>query len=174
MRSCQAKYVSCASALESVAILPAALHAVQSGRSGLRTSDVVVDVPESIPRVEADAGLLERAIANLVANALEASPPHRPVRITAGSVLDRVELRVIDQGPGIPVDQRDRVFSPFQRLGDRPNGNGVGLGLAVARGFVEAMDGELTIEDTPGGGATMVVSLPVPVRVTQDVDGANS
>jgi two-component system sensor histidine kinase KdpD len=82
------------------------------------------------------------------------------VRVVAGTVLDRVELRVVDQGPGIPSDQRDRVFQPFQRLGDRPNGTGVGLGLAVARGFVEAMGGELTIEDTPGGGATMVVSLP--------------
>jgi two-component system sensor histidine kinase KdpD len=78
----------------------------------------------------------------------------------ASAVLERVELRVVDQGPGIPLGQRTRVFQPFQRLGDRPNGTGVGLGLAVARGFVEAMDGELTIEDTPGGGTTMVVSLP--------------
>jgi len=156
-------------------VVPAALHAVQSGRAGLRTSDVLVEIPETLPRVHADPGLLERAIANLIANALEASPPDRPVRISAGSVLDRVELRVVDQGPGIPVDQRDRVFSPFQRLGDRPNGNGVGLGLAVARGFVEAMGGELTIDDTPGGGATMVVALPVGADavMARDADHAN-
>ncbi len=74
---------------------------------------------------------------------------------------DRVHLRVIDHGPGIPVDQRELIFLPFQRLGDNPsNGTGVGLGLAVARGFVDAMGGELVVEDTPGGGATMVLSLP--------------
>ena len=71
----------------------------------------------------------------------------------------RVELRVVDRGPGIPLADRDRVFEPFQRLGDRPAGDGVGLGLAVARGFVEAMGGELRIEDTPGGGLTMVVGF---------------
>jgi two-component system sensor histidine kinase KdpD len=72
-----------------------------------------------------------------------------------------VDLRVIDQGPGIPMSERDRVFQPFQRLGDRGRvtPNGVGLGLAVARGFVEAMGGEILVEDTPGGGTTMVLSL---------------
>jgi two-component system, OmpR family, sensor histidine kinase KdpD len=137
-------------------VVPAALH----GLGSMGSAGVVVEVPETLPPVKADAGLLERAIANLVTNALHVTPPDRPVRIVAGSVLERVELRVADQGPGIPVDQRERVFHPFQRLGDHPNGTGVGLGLAVARGFVEAMDGELTIEDTPGGGTTMVVSLP--------------
>jgi two-component system sensor histidine kinase KdpD len=141
-------------------VVPAALYTTRSGGAAVGVADVVVEVPETLPRVKADAGLLERAIANLIANALHASPADRPVRVVAGTVLDRVELRVVDQGPGIPSDQRDRVFQPFQRLGDRPNGTGVGLGLAVARGFVEAMGGELTIEDTPGGGATMVVSLP--------------
>jgi two-component system, OmpR family, sensor histidine kinase KdpD len=66
---------------------------------------------------------------------------------------------VIDRGPGVPRDQRDRIFRPFQRLGDRGSRNGVGLGLAVAKGFVEAMDGELAVEDTPGGGLTMVVGF---------------
>ena len=69
-------------------------------------------------------------------------------------------LFVVDHGPGIPVRDRDRVFEPFQRLGDRTSGDGTGLGLAVAKGFIELMDGELTIEDTPGGGTTMVVTLP--------------
>ncbi len=137
-------------------VVPAVLH----GLGKIGPNSVVVEVPETLPRVKADAGLLERAVANLVANALHASPSDIPVRLVAGAVLDRVELRVVDQGPGIPQNQRERVFHPFQRLGDHPNGTGVGLGLAVARGFVEAMGGELTIEDTPGGGATMVVSLP--------------
>jgi len=71
----------------------------------------------------------------------------------------RGRSRGVPRGPGIPAGDRERVFQPFQRLGDRRGGDGVGLGLAVARGFVEAMDGTLTVEDTPGGGATMVVSL---------------
>ena len=95
-----------------------------------------------------------------MANALHASPADRPVRIFAGEVQGRVELSIADEGPGIPAAKREAVFRPFQRLGDQPRGNGVGLGLAVARGFVEAMDGDLTIEDTPGGGTTVTISLP--------------
>ena len=72
-----------------------------------------------------------------------------------------MELRVIDQGPGIALSDRDRIFMPFQRLGDQNSGNGVGLGLAVAKGFIEAMGGELTVDDTPGGGATMIIRLQV-------------
>jgi two-component system sensor histidine kinase KdpD len=125
-----------------------------------RPVPVVLDLPETLPRVKADAGLLERAVANLVDNARAWSAPDQTVRVEAGAVQNRVDLRIIDHGPGIPVDQRERVFQPFQRLGDNPsNGTGVGLGLAVARGFVEAMGGDLTVEDTPGGGATMVLSL---------------
>ena len=75
-------------------------------------------------------------------------------------VGDQVELRIIDRGRGIPVAERERAFMPFQRLGDHPNGAGVGLGLAVAKGFVEAMAGELLVEDTPGGGCTVVIRLP--------------
>ncbi|MGZ6925747.1 MAG: DUF4118 domain-containing protein [Acidimicrobiia bacterium] len=127
-----------------------------------RAVPVVLDIPETLPRVKADAGLLERAVANIVDNARAWSPEDRPVRVEAGPVLNRVDLRVIDHGPGIPDAERELVFRPFQRLGDNPsNGTGVGLGLAVARGFVEAMGGELTVEDTPGGGLTMVLSMPV-------------
>jgi two-component system sensor histidine kinase KdpD len=126
---------------------------------------VVLDLPETLPRVSADAPLLERAVANIVDNARSWSPEGQCVRVEAGSVGDRVHLRVIDHGPGIPMDQRELIFQPFQRLGDNPrNGTGVGLGLAVARGFIDAMNGELTVEDTPGGGLTMVLSLPAATR----------
>ena len=125
------------------------------------TATLAVDVPDSLPAVDADPALLERSVANVVDNALSWSPSGRQVRVEAGEVGDRVDLRVIDQGPGIPMSDRDRVFQPFQRLGDRGRvtPNGVGLGLAVARGFVEAMGGEILVEDTPGGGTTMVLSL---------------
>ncbi|MET0627459.1 MAG: DUF4118 domain-containing protein, partial [Acidimicrobiia bacterium] len=137
-------------------IVPASLHGLPLA-SG---ENVVVDVSESLPPLRADPALLERAVANLVANALHASPPGVPVRVVGGSVLDQVELRVVDRGRGIPLHQREQVFLPFQRLGDQPKGSGVGLGLAVAKGFVDVMGGELTVEDTPGGGTTMVVRFP--------------
>jgi two-component system, OmpR family, sensor histidine kinase KdpD len=121
---------------------------------------VVVDVPDDLPGVLADPGLLERVIANLVGNAVRYSPPGSAPLVTASSLGDRVELRVIDRGPGIPSAYLERVFAPFQRLGDTDNTTGVGLGLALSRGLTEAMGGTLTPEDTPGGGLTMVVSLP--------------
>jgi two-component system sensor histidine kinase KdpD len=126
-------------------------------------SKVAVDVPETLPPVAADAALLERAVANLVDNALNWTAPDQPVRVEAGQYGDRIDLRVVDRGPGIPPAQRDAVFQPFQRLGDGRNAtrDGVGLGLAVAKGFVEAMGAELTLDDTPGGGLTAVISLPV-------------
>ena len=138
-------------------IVPAALSSLGDRARG----DVVeVGVAETLPRVDADPALLERVLANLIDNALAWSPPGVPVRVEASGVAGAVHVRVVDRGPGIAPAERDRVFLPFQRLGDRSSGAGVGLGLAVARGFTVAMGGELTVEDTPGGGTTMVVVLP--------------
>jgi two-component system sensor histidine kinase KdpD len=125
-----------------------------------RGSSVVLDVPETLPRIHGDASLLERAIANVLDNALAHSPEGRPVRVEAGCFGDTVDLRIVDVGPGVPQEQRDVMFQPFQRLGDTSQGTGVGLGLAVARGFVEAMGGEIAVEDTPGGGLTIALRLP--------------
>lgn len=133
------------SALASLSHPPAQLH---------------VDVHESVPLVHVDAMLLERAVANVVSNAAQWSPGEQ-VDISAGVVGQRVHLRVVDHGPGIPEMMRARVLQPFQRLGDRPNGTGVGLGLAVANGFVVAMAGELQLDDTPGGGLTVTIDLPM-------------
>ena len=119
-------------------------------------------VPPTLPEVHADAGLLERVIANLVQNALRHTSEGTTVRVAGSHHDGRVELRVIDRGPGIPAHSEQQVFEPFQRLHDHTSGTdgGVGLGLAIARGFTEAMEGELRIEQTPGGGLTMVVDLP--------------
>ena len=130
-------------------VVPAALASL-----GHRAALVDTDVPEDLPPVRADPALLERVIANLVENALDASPPDERVLVCAGAIDGRVDLRVADKGPGIPPNQRDVVFQPFQRLDDRSSGSGVGLGLAVSRGFVQAMDGELVLDDTAGGGTT--------------------
>ncbi|WP_300610665.1 sensor histidine kinase KdpD [Trebonia sp.] len=122
--------------------------------------DIDVDIPESVPAVLADPAILERVVVNLIENALRYSPAGKPPLLTASVLGDRVELRVIDRGPGIPEQDKERMFVPFQRLGDTDNTTGVGLGLALSRGLTEAMDGTLTAEDTPGGGLTMTVSLP--------------
>ncbi|MFI2608531.1 ATP-binding protein [Kitasatospora sp. NPDC018619] len=136
---------------------------------GVPLESVRLDVPETLPMVRADGGLLERSLANLVENAVKYSPDGVRVLVKADELRRpgrpaRVELRIVDRGPGVPEDAKEKIFAPFQRYGDAPRGAGVGLGLAVARGFVEAMDGTVTAEDTPGGGLTMVVSLPVVER----------
>ncbi|MCX4637760.1 DUF4118 domain-containing protein [Streptomyces platensis] len=109
--------------------------------------------------VLADPPLLERVLANLVINAVRHSPDDQRVLLSASSLGSRVELRVIDRGPGLRPEDRDRIFVPFQRLGDNDNTAGLGLGLALSRGLAEAMGGTLTPEDTPGGGLTMVLAL---------------
>jgi two-component system sensor histidine kinase KdpD len=121
---------------------------------------VRVRISDDLPAVHADPGLLQRVLVNVVGNALRFSPTDRPPMITASEHDALVELRIIDHGPGIPEDQRDQVCLPFQRLGDRDNDTGVGLGLALSRGLTEAMGGALTPETTPGGGLTMVLALP--------------
>jgi two-component system sensor histidine kinase KdpD len=141
---------------------------------GPRAKGVVVSVDRGVPLIETDPALVERVLANLVDNAL-LHGAGAPVRVEAGPVAGRVDVRIIDHGPGIRPADRELVFRPFQRLGDTENHSGVGLGLAVSRGFVEAVGGELDLEDTPGGGCTMVVRLPVsedhtPTIIDADLD----
>jgi two-component system sensor histidine kinase KdpD len=121
---------------------------------------VRVDVAPDLPEAACDPVLVQRVLVNLIANALRYSPEGAPLIITASSFGERVELRVIDRGPGIPKARLAEAFQPFQRLGDTDNTTGVGLGLALSNGFMEAMGGSLEAEDTPGGGLTMVISLP--------------
>jgi two-component system sensor histidine kinase KdpD len=151
---------------------------VSAALSGLGAGDdrVAVEIPDSLPPVQTDPALLERVVANLVENALTWSPRGEPVRVSAGEVAGRVDLRITDRGPGIHPDLRETIYQPFQRLGDSSKGSGVGLGLAVARGLLEAMGNDLVIEDTPGGGTTMVIGFPEPLadvsigagRITSD------
>jgi two-component system sensor histidine kinase KdpD len=122
--------------------------------------DVRIRVPEEVPEVYADPALLERVLVNLIANAVRFSPDGRSPIITVSEHAGQVEVRVIDHGPGIPVADREKVFRPFQWLGDRDNEAGGGLGLALSRGLTEAMGGHLSPDTTPGGGLTMTLSLP--------------
>lgn len=138
---------------------------------------ISVDVDERLPDVRADSGLLERVVANVIDNALRHGQLHprrhvdvdgdgtvgvdEPVvAVRASAHADQVELWIVDHGPGLPKGMTGSVFTPFQRLGDRDATPGVGLGLSVAKGFVEAMGGSIRAEDTPGGGLTIVISLP--------------
>jgi len=131
---------------------------------------ITVDIPESLPEINVDPAILERVIVNLTENALRYSPAGKPPLLTASALGDRVELRVVDRGPGIPEQDRNRMFVPFQRLGDTDNTTGVGLGLALSRGLTEAMGGTLTADDTPGGGLTMTVSVPVVTEPDYDCE----
>jgi two-component system sensor histidine kinase KdpD len=126
--------------------------------AGTPPDSVSLEIAETTPWVLTDAGLLERVVANLVSNAVRVSRG-TPVRVMAHVLPDTVEILVVDQGPGVAPDQMERMFEPFQRLSDAKPG-GLGLGLAVARGLTEAIGGSLAAEDTPGGGLTMVLSLP--------------
>ncbi|MGJ6965836.1 DUF4118 domain-containing protein [Streptosporangium sp. G11] len=125
---------------------------------------IEVDLSADLPEVVADQALLERILVNLMSNAVRYSPEDRKVLVMAGAYGDHVEIRVVDRGTGIPPDAYDRVFMPFQRLGDRDNHTGVGLGLALSRGLAEAMAGTLLPDETPGGGLTMILTLPVSSR----------
>jgi two-component system, OmpR family, sensor histidine kinase KdpD len=129
---------------------------------------VVLDLPADLPPLLVDPALLERVLVNVIGNALRFSPPDRPPSVSAREDDDTVELRVVDHGPGIPENQRDQVFVPFQRLGD--SGTGVGLGLALSRGLTEAMGGSLTPETTPDGGLTMRLAFPSEDGSPPDVD----
>jgi two-component system sensor histidine kinase KdpD len=126
---------------------------------GYTGRDVDLHLADTLPPVLADAALLERMLANLIDNAVRHAPDAQPCEVRAVSVGDRMDVRVIDHGAGIPADQRASAFEPFQRLDDHTGG--LGLGLAVAGGLAEALSAELAIEDTPGGGATMVLRLKV-------------
>jgi two-component system sensor histidine kinase KdpD len=131
-----------------------------------------VEMSEDLPLFRADPGLLERALANLVVNALRYSPPGQPPTLAACAVRNGsadgpagpggvVRIEVIDHGPGVPPDQWERIVAPFEQIGDQRSANGVGLGLAVTKGFVEAMGGILSADTTEGGGLTMRIELPV-------------
>jgi two-component system sensor histidine kinase KdpD len=140
---------------------------------GIGSPRLRVLLPDNMPPVDADPGMLERVIANLVENALKYAPDSDVV--VAGSVggtgsarigqVPASELTIVDHGSGIPADQVLAMFRPFQRADDTTTGTGIGLGLAVAKGFTEAMGGVLLAEPTPGGGLTMVVRLPLSTGV---------
>lgn len=150
---------------------PSEVIAPALDESHLGPNDVRLTLNHEGAKVLADPVLLQRVIVNLLTNAVRYCPPDVPIHVTTSTFGDHLEIRVIDRGPGIPEEKKDDVFVPFQRLGDTDNTTGLGLGLALARGFVESMHGTLTPEDTPGGGLTMVISLPTvdPATVTRAV-----
>ena len=137
-------------------VVPAAVYSL-----GHSAEAVIVDMPPDLVDVHTDPALLERVVANLVANALKWSPPGQTVRVTAYRRDSVVQLHVVDHGPGIPIDQRSVVIQPFHRLDDSGTGSGLGLGLAIADRLVVAMGGSLDLRDSAGGGLTVVVTLPI-------------
>ncbi|WP_268869505.1 sensor histidine kinase [Cutibacterium modestum] len=127
---------------------------------GLGPDAVELDLGHDVSDALADPVLLQRVVVNLMANALRFEPAGRRVRLTTSAFAHRVEIRVVDHGQGVPPERFEEIFVPFQRLGDTDPTTGLGLGLALSKGFVEGMDGTVEPEATPGGGLTMVISLP--------------
>jgi two-component system, OmpR family, sensor histidine kinase KdpD len=126
---------------------------------GLDDADLLlIVVPDDLPLVRADPGLLERVLANLFSNALRHSPRDRWPMLRAREDGAQVVLDVVDHGTGVPAELKERIFEPFARLDERSPG--IGLGLAVAKGFAEAMGGTIVAVDTPGGGLTVRLRLP--------------
>jgi K+-sensing histidine kinase KdpD len=140
-------------ALEDVAVDDLLARATAGDRS------VTVAVPEDLPTVRVDVGLTDRVLANLISNALRHGDG-RPVELVATHAGPALEIQVIDHGPGVPDVHKERMFAPFERLGAAGRGDGVGLGLTVAQGLAEAQAASLTARDTPGGGLTMVLTVP--------------
>jgi signal transduction histidine kinase len=153
-------------------VAPVALRGLDAGGT------VRLRVPDRLPLVRTDPGLLERVLANLFANALAYSPPGRPPAMYARQANGSVILEITDHGPGVPDALKERMFEPFERLDAtrreaRTTGNGVGLGLAVVKGFLDTMGGSVAAADTPGGGLTIQVSLPAATRAPGAVVAAD-
>jgi two-component system, OmpR family, sensor histidine kinase KdpD len=136
--------------------------AVDDARTALADHAVEIDVEAHLPPIEVDETMLRQVLVNLLENAANHDPG--PLKLRALRAGRRLELRVIDHGPGVPQAERQRIFEAFQRLRSRGGARerGTGLGLAIARGFVEAHGGTIRVETTLGGGATFVVSLAFP------------
>jgi two-component system sensor histidine kinase KdpD len=140
-------------------VLPLAVDELGDAADGVR-----IRIADDLPDVNADPALLQRVLANLLSNALKYSPADVPPTVTASEHGNHVQIRVVDNGPGLPADERERVFLPFQRSGDQQDQPGIGLGLALSKGLAEAMGGTLEAEDTPGGGLTMGLALTTAPR----------
>jgi len=124
-----------------------------------RPEVVRLELDRELPLVEADAAQLERAFANLLENAVRHGGG-RPVLVKSRLVGDKITVRVVDQGPGIPQSEWQRIFEPFQHGETNGVAGGAGLGLAIAKGFVEANGGEIAVDSVPGQGSSFVVSMP--------------
>lgn len=131
---------------------------------GVGPGEVELVVADDAQPILADPGLLQRAIANLLSNAIRHSPAGSRVTVSVSSFRNETQIRVVDRGPGVPAERHEEIFVPFQRLTDSDNDTGLGLGLALSKGFVEGMNGTIDVEDTPGGGLTMVITMPITVR----------
>jgi two-component system sensor histidine kinase KdpD len=149
--------------LELVSVDDLVVEALES--LGEDAARIDVSLPDDPPAVRVDAQQVQRALANLLENALKYSSSAEPVQVRVASTSSEVLLRVIDRGPGVAAGDVERIFAPFQR-GSVPSGRGAGLGLAIAQGFAEANEGRVWVESHEGQGATFVLALPVaPIEV---------
>ena len=145
------------------------------GEVGDEAARAEVTFGEGAPTVLVDPHQIQRVLVNLIENALKYSPTDELIRVQVSATPSEAVVRVIDHGPGVPEEERERIFEPFQRGSRGASAPGAGLGLAIARGFAEANGGRLTVESRSDQGATFVLVLPaakLPVRASGPVEGA--
>jgi two-component system, OmpR family, sensor histidine kinase KdpD len=138
------------------------LDVISSAASHIKVpkpSRLQIELDGELPLIRADASQIERVFSNLIENALRYSPTDQPVRISGGTGAGKVTVRVIDQGPGVPMSQREAIFKPFHTGEERDDG--AGLGLAICKGFVEANGGELRLQADSPDGTAFAVSFPL-------------
>jgi two-component system sensor histidine kinase KdpD len=146
--------------------------AIESEHESIDGREVRLDVPENTPLVLVDHLLMEQAIAKLLANAGSYTPSPLPIEIDGECRNGRLMITVSDRGPGLPAELSERVFEKFYR-GDGRTAGGLGLGLAIARGFVEAHGGSINAENRDGGGARFTINLPVRVTDANAMDATS-
>jgi len=139
-------------------LMGAVLHRLRPALDGRA---VEVAIRDDLPEVAVDVVQIDQVLTNLVENALRFSAPETTIRISASRWQSGVEIRVADRGPGIPEHERERVFESFYRMDRGAGRGGSGLGLAISRVIIAAHRGKMRIEETPGGGTTVVFSLPL-------------
>jgi two-component system sensor histidine kinase KdpD len=125
---------------------------------------VNIQLPADLPFVPIDSVLIEQVFINLLENAIKYTPAHSPIDLSASQVGASIEIEVADRGPGLPPGDEQRIFEKFYRAPASPNGSGVGLGLTICRGIVEAHGGRIWAENRSGGGAVFRFTLPIETK----------
>jgi len=128
---------------------------------GTHKRQLSIDIPRDLPLIPMDFDLITQVLVNLFSNAFRFSSAEQPIELTSQIVSDKLEVKVLDRGRGVPDGDLDRVFEKFHRLAESSSADGLGLGLSICKEFVEAHGGRISLEHNPGGGTVAKFVLPL-------------